>query len=87
MSFNVNSVFLPAKDVYTIRSPSTCTLQTTALAILTIGGEKAVQDYMDELWAKKATLTQKQIVLLSDFISKMKTGPTINLLTQRLKEL
>jgi len=33
------------------------------------------------------TLNHKQTLLLFDFVSKMKTGATKNLLTQRLKEL
>jgi len=53
---------------------------------------KAVVDATFELsmgktGTKKATLNHKQTILLFDFVSKMKTGPTKNLLTQRLKEL
>jgi len=53
---------------------------------------KAVVDATFELsmgktGAKKATLNHKQTILLFDFVSKMKTGATKNLLTQRLKEL
>jgi ribosomal protein L22 len=53
---------------------------------------KAVVDAAFELsmgktGTKKATLNHKQTILLFDFVSKMKTGPTKNLLTQRLKEL
>jgi len=53
---------------------------------------KAVVDATFELsmgktGAKKATLNHKQTILLFDFVSKMKTGPVKNLLTQRLKEL
>ena len=42
---------------------------------------------MGKTGAKKATLNHKQTILLFDFVSKMKTGPAKNLLTQRLKEL
>jgi len=42
---------------------------------------------MNKTGAKKATLNHKQTILLFDFVSKMKTGATKNLLTQRLKEL
>jgi hypothetical protein len=42
---------------------------------------------MGKTGAKKATLNHKQTILLFDFVSKMKAGPTKNLLTQRLKEL
>jgi hypothetical protein len=42
---------------------------------------------MGKTGAKKATLNHKQTILLFDFVSKMKTGATKNLLTQRLKEL
>lgn len=53
---------------------------------------KAVVDTVFELsmgktGTKKATLNHKQTILLFDFVSKMKTGTTKNLLTQRLKEL
>jgi len=53
---------------------------------------KAVVDATFELsmgktGTKKATLNHKQTILLFDFVSKMKTGATKNLLTQRLKEL
>jgi len=53
---------------------------------------KAVVDAVFELsmgktGAKKASLNHKQTILLFDFVSKMKTGSTKNLLTQRLKEL
>jgi len=36
---------------------------------------------------KKPALNRKQTALLNDFVSKMKTGPTKNLLIQRLKEI
>ena len=42
---------------------------------------------MGKTGTKKATLNHKQTILLFDFVSKMKTGTTKNLLTQRLKEL
>jgi len=42
---------------------------------------------MDKTGAKKASLNRKQTTLLFDFVSKMKTGTTKSLLTQRLKEL
>ena len=42
---------------------------------------------MGKTGTKKATLNHKQTILLFDFVSKMKTGATKNLLTQRLKEL
>jgi len=42
---------------------------------------------MDKTGTKKAALNKKQTALLSDFISKMKTGPIKNLLTQRIKEI
>lgn len=42
---------------------------------------------MGKTGAKKATLNHKQTILLFDFVSKIKAGPTKNLLTQRLKEL
>ncbi|MCL2210562.1 MAG: hypothetical protein FWB95_01425 [Treponema sp.] len=53
---------------------------------------KAIVDSVFELsmgktGSKKATLNHKQTILLFDFVSKMKTGATKNLLTQRLKEL
>ena len=53
---------------------------------------KAVVDAVFELsmgktGTKKATLNHKQTILLFDFVSKMKSGTTKNLLTQRLKEL
>ena len=42
---------------------------------------------MGKTGTKKASLNHKQTILLFDFVSKMKTGTTKNLLTQRLKEL
>lgn len=42
---------------------------------------------MGKTGTKKATLNHKQTILLFDFVSKMKSGTTKNLLTQRLKEL
>ncbi|MDR0444298.1 MAG: hypothetical protein LBH44_12935 [Treponema sp.] len=42
---------------------------------------------MGRTGAKKANLNHKQTILLFDFVSKMKAGPTKSLLTQRLKEL
>lgn len=42
---------------------------------------------MGKTGTKKATLSHKQTILLFDFVSKIKAGPTKNLLTQRLKEL
>ena len=42
---------------------------------------------MEKTGTKKPVLNRKQTALLNDFISKMKTGPTKNLLTQRLKEI
>jgi hypothetical protein len=42
---------------------------------------------MAKTGAKKATLNHKQTILLFDFVSKMKSGATKSLLTQRLKEL
>ncbi|MDR0444128.1 MAG: hypothetical protein LBH44_12060 [Treponema sp.] len=49
---------------------------------------KAVVDTVFELSMgktgnRKATLNHKQTILLFDFVSKMKAGPTKNLLTQR----
>ena len=53
---------------------------------------KAVVDATFELsmgktGARKASLNHKQTILLFDFVSKIKAGPTKNLLSQRLKEL
>jgi hypothetical protein len=49
--------------------------------------DKVFELSMNKTGAKKATLNHKQTILLFDFVSKMKSGPTKNLLTQRLKEL
>jgi hypothetical protein len=56
------------------------------------GRMKAVVDGVFEMsmgktGTKKATLNHKQTILLFDFVSKMKSGATKNILTQRLKEL
>jgi hypothetical protein len=42
---------------------------------------------MEKTGTKKANLNRKQTMLLLNFVSKMKSGATKNLLTQRLKEL
>jgi len=49
--------------------------------------DKVFELSMNKTGAKKATLNHKQTILLFDFVSKMKSGPTRNLLAQRLKEL
>ena len=49
--------------------------------------DKVFELSMSKTGAKKATLNHKQTILLFDFVSKMKSWPTKNLLTQRLKEL
>ncbi len=49
--------------------------------------DKVFELSMGKTGTKKATLNHKQTILLFDFVSKMKSGATKNLLTQRLKEL